>query len=115
MPHNEPWRISTEAYSPKCVERLSGKSLCGSNGTFLGSAKRPKRCRFAPFCRLKGPRNGACSEFPDSLWKGNSPKFACKIRHKPGLVPALRCTPDVGKRTRRRYMLWWRIKMRGGE
>ena len=25
------------------VERLSGKSLCGSNGAFVGSAKRPKR------------------------------------------------------------------------
>src|SRR5829696_8084753 len=54
-------------YSPKCVERLSGKSLHGSNGTFLGSAKRPKRCSFAPFCRLKGSRSGARSEFPDSL------------------------------------------------
>ena len=59
------------------LERLSGKSLCGSNGAFFGSAKRPKRCHFAPLCRLKGPRNGARSDFPDTLWKGNSPKLAC--------------------------------------
>src|SRR5918994_7147939 len=35
----------------------------------------PKRCSFAPFRRLVVPRSGAYSEFPDSLWKGYSPKF----------------------------------------
>jgi len=48
-------------------QRLSGKSLCGSNGAFFGSAKRLIRYHFAPLCRLKGPRNGARSDFPDSL------------------------------------------------
>src|SRR5215203_556857 len=43
----------------------------------------PKRCSFAPFRRLVGPRNGADLEFPDSLWKGYSPKFGCKFLHKP--------------------------------
>ena len=57
------------------VERLSGKSLCEPNGAIFGSAKRPRRCHFATFCRLKGPRNGARSDFPGSLWKGYSPKF----------------------------------------
>src|SRR5829696_8688613 len=69
------------------LERLSGKSLCGSNGAFVGSAKRPKRCHFAPFCRLKGPRNEACSEFPDSLSKDDSRKLRRQegIR-EPGLL-----------------------------
>jgi hypothetical protein len=49
------------------VERLSGKSLCGADRAYFGSAKRPKGYLFAPFCRLRGPRNGASSEFPDSL------------------------------------------------
>ena len=57
-------------YSAERVERLSGKSLCGSNGVFFGSAKGPKRCPFAPFCGIKRPRNGARSDFPDSLGKG---------------------------------------------
>src|SRR5215213_7772599 len=30
----------------------------------------PKRCSFAPFRRLVGPRNGADSEFPDSFGRG---------------------------------------------
>ena len=30
---------------------------------------------FFPSRRLVGPSNGAYSEFPDSLWKGYSPKF----------------------------------------
>jgi hypothetical protein len=49
------------------VERLSGNSLRGSDRKFLGSAKRPKWCPFVPFGRLVRPRNGAYSEFPDSL------------------------------------------------
>ena len=49
------------------VERLSGKSLCGSDRASFGGTKRQKRCSFAPIRRLVGPRNGAYSEFPDSL------------------------------------------------
>jgi hypothetical protein len=47
-----------------------------------------------------------------SAWKGYSRKFGCKIVHNTGPMRALRHIPDVGKHTRRRYMLWWRIKMR---
>jgi hypothetical protein len=36
----------------------------------------PNRCSFAPFRRPVGPRNGAYSEFPDSLWKEYSRKSA---------------------------------------
>jgi hypothetical protein len=53
--------------SPKCLEKLSGKSLGGSDHASFGGAKRRKRCSFAPFRRLVGPRNEADSEFPDSL------------------------------------------------
>src|SRR5215216_889473 len=48
-------------------ERLSGNSLRGSDRAFLGSARRPKWYPFAPFRRLVRARNGASSEFPDSL------------------------------------------------
>src|SRR5215208_4262559 len=33
----------------------------------LWQREAPKRYHFAPLCRLKGPRNGARSDFPDSL------------------------------------------------
>src|SRR5215204_338908 len=61
-------RRATEAYSPNVVERLSGKWLCGSDRASFGDAKRRKRCSFAPFGSLVGPRNEALTEhFPDSL------------------------------------------------
>src|SRR5215204_6188201 len=47
--------------------RLSGKYLNRSDRAFLGSAERRKLRHFAPSCGLLGPRNGARSEFPDSL------------------------------------------------
>src|SRR5215204_4766439 len=53
--------------SPSFLERLSGKYLNGSDRAFLGRAERRKLCHFAPSCGLLGPRNGARSEFPDSL------------------------------------------------
>src|SRR5215203_3138692 len=54
-------------YSPSLLERLSGKYPNGSDRAFLGSTERRKLCHFAPSCGLLGPRNGARSEFPDSL------------------------------------------------
>jgi hypothetical protein len=48
-------------------ERLSGKYLNGSDRAFLGSAEGRKLLHFAPSFGLLGPRNGARSEFPDSL------------------------------------------------
>src|SRR5918998_2426073 len=58
---------SAEAYSSKCVERLSGKSLCGSDGASFGGAKSR---------RLVVPSSGAYPEFPDNLWKGYAANFA---------------------------------------
>ena len=54
-------------YSPECLERLSGKQLDGVDRAFVGSAMRRKGCLFTTFRRLARPRNGPCSEFPDSL------------------------------------------------
>jgi hypothetical protein len=83
------------------VERLSGNSQCGSDVASFGGAKRPKWCSLAPFRTLAGPCNGAYSEFPDSLWKGNSPKFVCRILYNPGPMRTLRRIPDVGRHTSR--------------
>jgi hypothetical protein len=50
------------------LERLSGKYLNGSDRAFLDSAERRKCAISPPRVRaLLGPRNGARSEFPDSL------------------------------------------------
>src|SRR5215203_1424080 len=49
------------------AERLSGNSLRGSDRAFLGSARCPKWCPFAPFRRLVRPFNGAYSEFPETV------------------------------------------------
>jgi hypothetical protein len=50
-----------------------------------------------------------------SAWKEDSQKFGYEILHNTGPRRALRHVPDVGKHTRQRYMLWWRIKMRARE
>src|SRR5215212_4886221 len=50
------------------LQRLSGKSLCGSDRASFGGTKCRKRGPLAPFLRLVVPRNGAYSEFPDSLY-----------------------------------------------
>src|SRR5215203_7484724 len=75
----DPWQ-RYRRYAPYCVERLSGKSLGGSDRASFGYAKRRKRCSFAPFGSLVGPRNEALAEFPDSLWKGYSRKYTVASR-----------------------------------
>jgi hypothetical protein len=51
------------------------------------------------------PRAEECAkEFFNRL--GCSPKFGYEILHNTGPMRALRRIPDVGKHTRRRYMLW---------
>src|SRR5215217_1285980 len=61
------WRLPETGFPRMSPLRLSGKYLNGSDRAFLGSAERRKLRHFAPSCGLLGPRNGARSEFPDSL------------------------------------------------
>jgi hypothetical protein len=43
----------------------------------------PKRCFSGPFCPRLGVRSEAFLELSDSLWKVNSPKFACSAFPRP--------------------------------
>src|SRR5215217_8323284 len=65
-----------EAYSPKCLERLSGKSRRAPNRGHRGQHRGARR----PYFRVAGERSSLVDTsptyFPDSLWKVNSPKFA---------------------------------------
>ena len=88
-------RCYRSSCSPKCVERLSGKSLCGSDRALFGSAKRPQCC---PFSRPAGSwdpvtepirsfqtvsgRGILRSSGPFSKVQGHSPKFEQKVTKK---------------------------------
>jgi hypothetical protein len=50
-----------------------------------------------------------------SAWKGNSAKYRCRILHSPGPIAGQRLVPNVGRHTRRLYILWRWIKMRKRE
>jgi hypothetical protein len=63
-------------YSPYCVERLSGNSEYAPlrGPTILWN--RTRGHHFGRFALPKNASSGPSGYFPDSLWKGNSQKFA---------------------------------------
>src|SRR5215217_8668735 len=58
------------------LERLSGKWVGEVSTRLDRSPATRKYGLLAPLCWPVWPRFGARRDFPDSLWKGNSPKFA---------------------------------------
>jgi hypothetical protein len=54
-------------YSPKCVEKLSGKCPRGHPTVCPGGTKCPDLGSFVSTCQLLKPRFGANSDFPDSF------------------------------------------------
>src|SRR5829696_9018838 len=91
MPHNEPWRISTEAYSPECVEGFSvlKKWLSSLSAAQESPKTRPKRYENVVF----GPRTGDTREregfFNSAPWPLPGHPEAMKMVPSPTLTSAL--------------------------
>jgi hypothetical protein len=87
------------SYSPKCLERLSGKSRTPRPKALRTTELGHRGGLFLQCCATKTHSPEATVRLFGQSQKVNSRKLVCRILHKPGLLDREKARPDLVEHT----------------